>query len=298
MLREWIRTHEIAAFVLIAFGWTWTWDALYYVFKWGEVLPFTLGRQWGVPIAALVVVWASDVPVRDWLGRVLDWRLRPILFVIALFVPLFITNVQSVVRALGGGSISDSPPGSLPIIMLFVLAQTLLFGGVEEIGWRGFLQPRVQESLSVLTAGLSIGVLWWVWHLPLFIGHEQYSLEPAFLAQYTLFVLGASMVFGAFVNVTDGSVLPLMLMHGTVNLGPVLAGSGGVLDGTGLIPIVIGAGLWWLIVLALALQHGRPMVPRSAVTPKSKHRSLQKQRGVTIEANGELSRTPTAECRL
>ncbi|WP_267639579.1 CPBP family intramembrane glutamic endopeptidase [Haloarchaeobius amylolyticus] len=266
MLREWTRTHQLRAFVLIAFGWTWTWDALYYIFNWGEVLPVTLGRQWGVPIAALVVVWVSDVPVGDWLGRVLDWRLHPTLFGIALFIPLFITNVQSVVGALGGGSLSYSPPGSLPIIVLFVLAQMLLFGGVEEIGWRGFLQPRVQESMSVLTAGLSIGVLWWVWHLPLFIGHEQYRLEPVFFVQYTLFVIGASIVFGAFVNVTDGSVLPLMLMHGTVNLGPVLAGSGGLLDGTGIISIVLGAGLWWLIVLALVLQHGRKMVSKTAVT--------------------------------
>lgn len=267
MLREWARTHEIGSFVLIAFGWTWAWDALYYVFNWGEVLSVNLGRQWGVPIAALVVVWVSDVPVREWLRGVLNWRLNPALFGIALFVPLFITNVQPLVRALGGGSLSYSPPGSLPIIVLFVLAQTLLLGGVEEIGWRGFLQPRVQASMSVLTAGFSIGLFWWVWHLPLFIGHEQYSLEPAFFAQYTLFVIGASIVFGAFVNVTDGSVLPLMLMHGAVNLGPVIAGSGGLLDGTGLIPIVVGAGLWWVIVLAVVLHHGRTMVSTSAVTP-------------------------------
>ncbi|TKX87237.1 CPBP family intramembrane metalloprotease [Halorubrum sp. SS5] len=267
MIREWARTHEIAAFVLVAFGWTWTWDALYYVFGWGELLPVTLGRQWGVPIAALAVVWAGDLSVREWLGRVLDWRLRPALFGAALLVPLFITNVQPVVRSLGGGSVSYSPPGSLPAIALFVVAQVLLLGGVEEIGWRGFLQPRVQESTSVLTAGLGIGVLWWVWHLPLFIGHEQYTLEPVFLAQYTLFVVGASAVFGALVNLTEGSVLPLMLMHGTVNLGPVLSGSGGVLDGTGLVPVVVGAGLWWAIVFVLALRHGRAMVPAGAVTP-------------------------------
>jgi hypothetical protein len=45
MLREWSRTHEIGAVVLIAFGWTWILDALYYIFNWGEVLPITLGRQ-------------------------------------------------------------------------------------------------------------------------------------------------------------------------------------------------------------------------------------------------------------
>lgn len=260
-LRDRIDRHQLVTFALTTFGWTWTWDALYYSFGWWQTLPTTFPRQWGVPLGALVVVWASDVPLRRWLRRVGQWRLHPGLYLLALVLPLGITNVQPVVRALGGGSLSYAPPAGLPLVLLFVLANAVLLGGIEEVGWRGYLQPRLQERTSVLTAGVAVGVLWWVWHLPLFLGHPNFTLEPLFVLQYTTFILGASVVFGAFVNATGGSVLPLMLLHASTNLGPLFDGAGGVFDGSGLVPLVVGSGAWWLIAVLLLALFGRSMLP-------------------------------------
>lgn len=219
-------------------------------------------------MAAVVVTWASGVSLRTWIGRTLDWRVHPGLYLVALLVPLVITNVQPVFRAIGGGSLAISPPGTLPAAVLFVLVNAFLLGGVEELGWRGFLQPRLQAHTSVLTAGLGVGVLWWAWHLPLFFsGKPAYSFDLLPLLTYTTFVLGASAVFGAFVNVTDGRVLPLMLMHASVNLGAFLEGTGGVLDGSELLPLVVGSGLWWLLVAVLVLAYGKTMVPKSKAGP-------------------------------
>lgn len=268
MLRKRIAQHRLAAFVLLAFGWTWTWDALYYVFDWWNAFPVSFPRQWGLPIAAVVVVRASDVSLRTWLGRTLDRRVRPGLYLVALFVPLLVSNVQPIFRGLGGGSLTVSPPGTPLSIVLFLLANMFLLGGVEEIGWRGFLQPRLQEHTSVLTAGLGIGVLWWAWHLPLFFaGNPNYALELWPFVSYTTFVIGASAVFGAFVNVTEGRVLPLMLMHASINLGAFLEASGGVLDGSPLTTLLVGSGFWWLIVVVLVLAYGKRMVPGSEVEP-------------------------------
>lgn len=263
ILREQIKQHQLAAFTLVTFGWTWSWDALYFLLGWWDTLPTTFPRQWGVPIGAVVVILASDVSLRTWIRKVLDWRLHPGLYLIALLVPLVITNVQPVLRALGGGSLAYSPLGAAPLILLFLLANTFVLGGIEEIGWRGFLQPRLQERTSVFTAGVGIGVLWWAWHLPLFLGHRNFVLEPLPFLTYTVFVIGASVVFGAFVNVTNGGVLPLMLMHASTNVGALLEGSGGALDGSALLPLVIGSGSWWAIVVALVIAFGRSMVPKS-----------------------------------
>jgi membrane protease YdiL (CAAX protease family) len=207
------------------------------------------------------------VPLRSWLGEVLDPRVHPALYVVALAVPLVVTNVQQVVRALGGGQLSVSLPGPPHLIVAFVLAQVVLFGGTEEVGWRGYLQPRLQQRTSVLTAGVAIGVVWWAWHLPLFVGRANYVAEPLPLVTYTTFVLGASTVLGAFVNVTGGRALPVMLLHGTVNLGPLLAGSGGVFDGPHPVALVVGSGLWWVLAGALVGRYGREMVPGDPVEP-------------------------------
>lgn len=261
LLRKHLDQHPLVTFGLVTFGWTWTWDLLYYSFGWWETLPTTFPRQWGVPLGALVVVWASDVPIRTWLGRVGQWRLHPGLFLIAVLVPFGITNGQPVVAALGGGSLSYAPPAGLPLILLFVLVNAVLLGGIEEVGWRGYLQPRLQERTSVLTAGVTVGVLWWLWHLPLFLGHPNFTPEPLFILQYTTFVIGASVVFGAFLNLTGGRVLPLMLMHATTNLGPVIAGSGGVFNGSELIPLVVGSGAWWVLAAILLAFFGRSLAP-------------------------------------
>lgn len=92
MLRERIDQHQLLVFVLIAFGWTWAWDAVYYTFGWWNTLPTTLPRQWGVPLGAIVVVWAGEIPLRTWLRSRLNWRVHPALFLVALLIPLGITN--------------------------------------------------------------------------------------------------------------------------------------------------------------------------------------------------------------
>jgi membrane protease YdiL (CAAX protease family) len=261
MLRDRIHHHPLAAFVVVAFGWSWAWDALYLGLGWWGTVPTTFPRQWGVPLGAVVAVWASDTSLRRWLGRIGRWRLHPGWYLLAVVVPLAITNGQQVVRAAGGGSLRLAPPAGLPLVVLFVLANAVLLGGIEEVGWRGYLQPRLQERTSVLTAGVAVGAVWWAWHLPLFLGHPNFVAEPRFVLRYTAFVLGAAVVLGAVVDAVDGSVLPAMLLHATTNLGPLVAGSGGPLDGSELVGLVVGSGAWWLLALALVALFGTSMHP-------------------------------------
>jgi len=261
--------HRLLVFVLVAFGWTWTVDAVYYWFGLWNSLPVyinTFPRQWGVPIGAIVVVWASDISLRKWLRRVFQWRLHPGIYLGALLLPVLIAEVQPVLAGIGGGTVNYSPAAPLHLLFAFFLLNLFLFGGIEEFGWRGLLQPQLQERLSVLTASLAIGVLWLVWHLPLFLGHPNFTPEPQFLVQYTVFILGSSVVLGALVNVTEGAVIPAVFLHGANNVGGILQGSGGVLDAV--LPLsLVGAGLWWLVVAVLLGLYGRSMVPRPVTEP-------------------------------
>lgn len=80
MFQRQIRQHPVAAFVLVTFAWTWSWDAAYFLLGWWDTLPVVFPRQWGLPIAAIAVLRARDVSLRTWLGTVLDWRQHPGLF--------------------------------------------------------------------------------------------------------------------------------------------------------------------------------------------------------------------------
>ena len=275
-LRDWIREHNLLAFGLIAFGWTWGWDGIFYVLGLWELIPVSIPRVWGPAIAAVIIIWASDISLRTWIRRRLDWRVPPGLFLLALMIPLFITNVQPVVEALGGGSLVYNPPVAVDpavafaLAVVFVVVNMFVLGGTEEIGWRGIMQPRLQHQMSVFTAGLTIGAVWWAWHLPLFFtGDPNYSLEIEPFLSYTLFVLGSSTVLGAFVNLTEGNVLPVMLMHASVNLGAFIAADGGILEGSALVPLLVGAGLWWILAGLLIARYGLSMTPKSDLTPLS-----------------------------
>jgi len=168
---SWIQRHPLLAFVCIAFGWTWSWDTIFFALGLWGTIPITIPRVWGPAMAAFVVIWASEIPLLGWIRRRLDWRVAPAFFLLAVLIPLFITNIEPVIEALGGGSLRYDPPAEINVAVAFTItlaANTFILGGTEELGWRGVLQPRLQQQMSVFTAGLVIGVMWWAWHVPLF----------------------------------------------------------------------------------------------------------------------------------
>ena len=57
------------------------------------------------------------------------------------------------------------PCGGCPL----PLAGGVLFGGLEEVGWRGPLQPLLQARRSGLAAAVLVGVVGSVWHAPWFL---------------------------------------------------------------------------------------------------------------------------------
>ena len=61
----------------------------------------------------------------------------------------------------------------------------VVFGGIEEVGWRGVLQPAATARWNLLTANLVIAAVWTLWHLPLFwvVGTSQHA------APFGLFLL-------------------------------------------------------------------------------------------------------------
>ena len=88
----------------------------------------------------------------------------------------------------------------------------------EETGWRGFALPRLQTRYSPLIASLIIGILWTVWHFPVW----RYELGLANY-QYLLYLSGStissSFILTWLYNRTGGSILVVGLMHVSGNLG-------------------------------------------------------------------------------
>ncbi len=106
-----------------------------------------------------------------------------------------------------------------PVVFLVV---GLVFGALEEIGWRGYAQESCNRHYSPLTASLIIGLFWALWHLPLFYieGTYQNQLVPGSTAFWVfLFSLPVgSLVYGWLYGITGNAVSAPLLFHGIGNM--------------------------------------------------------------------------------
>ena len=97
-------------------------------------------------------------------------------------------------------------------IMLFCKA--LVFGGIEEIGWRYFFQSALQEKLTYLVSTLCTFVAWSLWHLLYF--YIDGSLFTVHLLPFLLGLLSNCFILSAIYTKTRSLWLCVMT-HALIN---------------------------------------------------------------------------------
>ncbi|OOY18754.1 CAAX protease family protein [Thioclava sp. DLFJ5-1] len=173
--------------------------------------PLFFLATWAPAIAAftLVVASAGLGGLRGFLLRLLIWRCpAPWWGFILLVIPL-VFMVGSIIK--GGPLLAPMPPEGVGA-MVSVMFMMLLLGPIEEFGWRGVAQPLLQRHVAPFWAGVLIGAIWGVWHLPAFylagVVFAEWSFLPFFIGNITLAVL-VTPIF----NAARGSLLLPMLFH-------------------------------------------------------------------------------------
>ncbi len=89
----------------------------------------------------------------------------------------------------------------------------------EEIGWRGFLLPRLVGRAGFTIGCFLSGCIWAVWHYPLLLFADYNSGTPKTYALicFTVTVIGAAFLFGWF-RLKSGSLWPAAMLHASHNL--------------------------------------------------------------------------------
>lgn len=93
------------------------------------------------------------------------------------------------------------------INLLFILLGCL----GEEIGWRGFMLPKLQKRFSPFVSAVIVGAVWGVWHLNFSFGFWGFLF-------YTITVIELSILFTWLYHKSGGSVLLMGLLHFFINL--------------------------------------------------------------------------------
>lgn len=88
-------------------------------------------------------------------------------------------------------------------------------GGLEEIGWQGVFQPLLQKKFPFLIAALIEGVVWSIWHLPLWLVPDTAQSSYDFIA-FTLFCITLGVTLAAAHKITE-SIWVSVLLHAWSN---------------------------------------------------------------------------------
>ncbi|MEP7087957.1 MAG: CPBP family intramembrane glutamic endopeptidase, partial [Gemmatimonadota bacterium] len=99
------------------------------------------------------------------------------------------------------------------------LAISAAFALGEELGWRGFLVPKLAEHFTFARTAIISGIIWASWHVPLIIFADYNGGTPTLysIACFALMVVGISFPL-AWLRIKSGSVWPAVLLHASHNL--------------------------------------------------------------------------------
>jgi len=207
--RAFIARYDLVAYYVIACVVTWSLASLV-----GVSFYLVFLALFGPAFAALVVSFARGglAGARQLVQRAFIWRVGPQWYAAAVAIPLLhVLAALALERTLGRPAPFDLGDFSTTSLILGVL----VIG--EELGWRGYLLPRLLERYTPVTASLIVGVLWGFWHLSVFLTPAFPHSERNFL----LFMISTtvySVWFTWLLLRTRGSVLLATLFHASLNL--------------------------------------------------------------------------------
>src|SRR5829696_8865565 len=120
--------------------------------------------------------------------------------------------------AYGGSWAMGVATGVSPVFnpLIPALISGLLAGLLEEFGWSGLAFPALQARFGFLRAGVGVGVIVAVWHLPFFLLPGTTQNSSSFL-MFLVTVIVVGVVLGWVYSGSGGSVLLAILLHASGN---------------------------------------------------------------------------------
>jgi len=215
-----VPIRSFTPFLLISFGLAWGILGLYILLpeRMGAVFGQLTGNHplfflavYAPAIAAftLVVRYGGFTGLQRFFGRVLLWRCSAAWYAFLIIgIPLIF---------IGGswfrGNLFTEPfpfPSFQSLVAALVLAA--IKGPMEEFGWRGLALPLLQRRLAPLWAGMILGAIWGLWHMPAFLLSGTQQSEWSFTAFFAG-CLAISVIVTALFNESKGSILLSAFFH-------------------------------------------------------------------------------------
>jgi len=245
-----LRRHSPTLGIALMFLLTWPID-LAHSGRMPFQVPFLLYLflGWGFIAAALVMtaLTGGRAEVATLLRRFLIWRVRWTWYAAVLLAPAIMCAAVVLNAAFTGQAIDFADvfahrifgaSASLPMFVApFFLVDAIANG--EEMGWRGYVLPRLQARHNALVASLILGVIWAIWHYPKFMAPGNDSSFGLFFVK----IMAEAVLFTWIYNNTRGSLLMTTLFHAAANTAGVFLPIANTAVGSNVNALMIQTGL-------------------------------------------------------
>jgi membrane protease YdiL (CAAX protease family) len=274
-----LARHPLISFFVIAFALAWLIEVPLALSANGilpklPLLVFAIA----IPVATLAPaasafivtgVTEGKVGVVRLLRRCVRWRVGVQWYLFILIgIPIIVLLGAIVVP----GAAAAFNPVVAPLLAAYPLAFVVTFflGGPlgEEPGWRGFALPRLQSRMGPLRGSVILGVLWALWHFPLFWSGVWTPPTIPNMIMFIVMITALTIIMSWVFNHARGSVLITMLMHASFNTfankiaAPLFPAP--ILNEYGLLPVTIGFTVTALVLIVVTrgrLGYGSSAVP-------------------------------------
>jgi uncharacterized protein len=225
MDRQPLLSRRVVIFLAVAFGMTWSaWGALGWLARvqmvaygqWPFMVLYVLGGL-GPTIAAYIAVLSTSTqaPLREFHQRLFRWRVAGRWYITAIASPVSLAIISTMIATQFTPGLAALLSVRPWIMFLPLFAMMIVGGGLEELGWRGVAQPELASAIGSAKAALSVGLVWAIWHVPLFFlpGVSQYG------GNFPLFAIGVianALMLGWLYSRTD-SILLCIVFHASSN---------------------------------------------------------------------------------
>ena len=222
---EFLRRHSLVIGIILMFLFTWPIDLAN-----SGVLPIQfpfiiyLFLGWGFIFASVIMtaLTLGQEGVVSLLKRYLQWRvgwkwyltalgLAPALWVAGVFLYAVLVQTRPDFSTIMAHRLFGESANVPLFIVPFFLIDLVSNG--EEIGWRGYVLPRLQAKYNALASTLILGILWGFWHLPKFLSHFNATAFTWFMIHVIAFAVILTWIY----NGTKGSLLLVVLCHAASN---------------------------------------------------------------------------------
>ena len=237
-------------FVFLTYILTWSVEIPMALIKHGHIaINFPKGLQTictlspGIVAILLTAIYFGKNGLRSLFKAIVKWRVKFRWYIIIVILVIALCGLSlQIFNWIAGQSFKPDEPYNFVFYFILILPLSALW---EEIGWRGFLLPVLQEKYTALKASFIVGFIWGLWHLPIYLALNPYG-DKTIIFFLIMFIgcFALSIIATWLFNSTKGSLLICILFHNAINTSA--AYFYGNLKGAELRPLII------LVVLLIA----------------------------------------------